>query len=71
MDAEETRQRHEATQVIATATRRGATQRRAADKRLRGAIREALARQRAEELGDEHQDLMLGPDAIQTPHAER
>jgi hypothetical protein len=59
MDAEEVRQRRDAAQVIAAATQRGAqrgvTERRAADERLSGAVREAFARQRAEELGEDRQ----------------
>ena len=70
MDSEEARQRREAAQVIATARRRGSAERRADDARLGGRIREAFARQRAGELGEDGQ-VGMEPDPVESPPAER
>jgi len=55
MGSEERRQRREAAAVLASVRLRGAGARRSSDARLRREILDAVARQRARELGEDRQ----------------
>jgi hypothetical protein len=71
MEFRETRQRREAARaLIATVRRRGATERRASDERLRREVRDAFSRQRAGKL-DEDRQFGMEPNPIQATDAKR
>lgn len=70
MEVRETLQRREAARALATVRRRGATERRASDERLRREVRDVFSRQRAGKL-DEDRQFGMEPNPIQATDAKR